>query len=266
MLRADKDHIIDIVSSTINVVGPGISFIAGGGALFKQDLTIDGDLIVNGLINGGTGGGTTGTVIASGVISTPFAPVTATDVQTAIDQLAGLTHTQNTDIKLDNGGANEVSASELAQHIQQYIELVDTTGGMVLAYTDSDIPFTTQTHINSNYSHTGGSAIITFNIGGMYQVLYKATTEITNGSHRTNSEFELELDTGGGFLPITGTSSNTTNRTSGSGPSSTSSMNIITVSAGDDLKLVVRKIVVHSLTSTVEMVSGKTSVVITKMD
>ena len=262
MLRADKDHIIDAVITTLNIVGSGVSLISSGNSLFHQNVNIEGDLSVTGNIYGSLPA-----LTASDITSTPIAPLTALDVQFAIDQLAGFAHTQNTDTKLDIGGTYEISASEVAQHIKQYIELYDSVGGLVLAFTDSDILFDTQVHMNTNYFHTGGTSVITFNVGGTYQIIYKATTEIISGSHRINAEFHLETDSGGGFLPIPGTTSNTTNRTTGSGPSSTSSVNIITVGAGDDIKLVGRKIVTHiTNTSTVKMVGKKTNILITKMD
>jgi hypothetical protein len=231
MLRADKDHLIDAVVTTINVCGPGDSFIAAGDGLFKQDVLINGNLVVDGTIDR-----------ASHVISSPAPPiVTATNVQGAIDQLA----------------------EEIAQNHKQYLEVSDTTGGITIPMVVIDIPFDSQPYNNTNYTHIPGTPGIVFNVAGTYKVCYKATTEITSGFLRTNAEFELQLDAGGGFAPVPNSGSNVTNRTTGSGPATITSTNYVTVGVGDELKLVAEKTVG---TSTVRMVAGKTNIVINKMD
>jgi len=266
MLRANPNNIIDLVVSTINVISPGDSLAIAGNGLFKNDVVIDGDLTVYGTINGTGigGGGTSGTPLAINVESVPSLPnVTAINVQDAINQLSSLSHTQNTDTTLDSGGVNQITASELNQHIKQYLEISDTSGGLVIPTIDVDIPFDTHLHINTHYTHTIGSPIIIFNVSGTYKIVYKATTEITNGFTRTNTEFGLQIDTGGGFVDIPNTKSNVTNRTTGGGPSTIHSTHYITVNAGDDIKLIAQKTVG---TSTVTTVAGKTTMVINKMD
>lgn len=238
MLRADKDHIIDLVVTTINVIGENTPFIVAGDSIFKNDVTIEGDLTVTGNING------TAPTIASNVQSDPFAPVTATNVQDAIDQLAALVSTPSFN--------------------DQYLEIYDSVGGLTIPSGISvDIPFDTQEHTNTNYSHTTPSAVVTFNVAGTYKVEYKATTQITSGFLRTNTEFKLQIDTGGGFVDVPQSKSNITNRTTGAGPSTVQSTNFITVSVGDDLKLVAEKIVGPS---TVETVAEQTNLVINRMD
>ena len=269
MLRTDTEHIIDLEITTLNILGDGNALGVVGDSHFYNNVDVDGDLNVGGNIYGMIVS-TTSSMLASNVIYTPTAPLTSTNVQGALDQLPGLIggggHTQNTDTSLDVGGPNEISALTIKQHIEQYLELVDTAGGLVIPFTPTDIPFNMQVHINSNYSHTISSAVIAFNVSGTYEVSYKASTQITSGSQRTNTQFKLQLDTGGGFVDIPRTFSNVDNRASGTGPSSTFSTNIITVSALDEIKLVANKIVVSPSTSTVATVSGHTNIIITKMD
>lgn len=264
MFRADKQNIIDLVVTTINIISPNDALIVAGNGLFQEDVVIDGDLTVLGTINGAVGGGTSGSSIASNVISLPALPnITATNVQDAINQLSTLSHTQNTDTILDNGGTNEISALEINQHIKQYLELSDTAGGLTLTSIETDIPFNSQPHINSNYSHTLTNPNVIFNVSGTYKIIYKATTAITSGVLRTNIEFKLQIDTGGGYTDVVGSQANTTNRTTGSGPSTVHSTNYITVSTGDELKLVGKQLVG---TSTVKTVANQTNLVIERMD
>lgn len=299
-MKADNENIIDLVVSTINIIQPGDSLVVAGNSFFQGDVTIDGTLTTSGggggttPINIGVGDGVfkqvsgsnsefksllegTGISItnlanelrfdidatASEITNVPSGTIISTNVQGAINELESDAHTQNTDTSLDTGGSNPTTALELRQHLDQYLELLDGSGGLTIPLTDVDIPFDTQIHINSNYSHTGGSAEITFNVAGTYNIIYKATTEITSGVFRTNVEFRLQLDTGGGYIDVDRSKSNTQNRTTGSGPSTTFSTNIITVSATDKIKLTAIKLLG---TSTVETVLDETNIIIFKLN
>jgi len=293
---ADNENIIDLVVSTVNIIQPGNSLIVAGNSIFQGNVTISGTLSGGGItpINIGTGVGIfkqisggnsefksilagTGigitnltnemqinvTATASQISSTASAPVTATNVQTAINQLATNSHEKNKDTILDDNGTNEISALELRQHLDLYLELLDTTGGLTIPTSNIDIPFNSQVYINSNYSHTPGTAVITFNSAGIYNITYKATTEITTGIKRTNVEFKLQIDTGGGYTDIDRSKSNVTNRTTGSGPETTYSTNILTIASGDKIKLTAIKVV--SGVSTVKTVDNQTNIIIFKI-
>lgn len=296
---ADNENIIDLVVTTINIIQPGDSLVVAGNSIFQGDVTIEGTLTGGGAtgytpINIGTGEGifkqTSGSnaefksllggtgisitslsnelqldvdATASEITSTPSGSITATDVQTAINQLATNTHSQNTDTILDDGGTNEVSALDIRQHLDQYLELVDVSGGLTIPTSDVDIPFDSQVHINTNYTHTSGTAEITINVTGTYNIVYKATTEITSGSLRTNVEFRLQVDTGGGYVDVDRSKSNSTNRTTGAGPNTTYSSNIIDMTAGDKIKLTAIKLVGPS---TVETVINQTNIKITRLN
>jgi hypothetical protein len=263
MHRATNEKRIDGVFTTLNVIDTSTSIISAGDIVGKGDAIIEGDLTVNGTL---TAGMTIGTISSSSVTHIPTLPLTGTTVQVAIDQLGGLSHTQNTDTILAEGTSFEIGADLIHPHINQYVELINGTGGIVLPFTNVDIPFDTQSFLSSDYSHVLGTASITFNQGGVYQVNYQASTIITSGTYRVNVQFQLEVDVGGGFTAVPRSSSYTNNRTTGSGSSSTTNTSFLTVSAGDTLKLVGRKVPVHATTSITELEPNTSSIRVTRMN
>ena len=263
MYRATTDKRIDGVFTTLNIIDPNTSVISLGYIIGKGDAVIEGDLTVNGTL---TAGMTIGTIPSSSVTHIPSAPITGTNVQLALDEVAGLIHIQNTDTILAEGTPLEVGVDVIHPHIYQYVELLDTAGGVVIPFTDIDVPFDTQVFVTSDYSHTPGSSSITFNQAGTYRVQYQGSSIITSGTHRVSVQFQLELDNGGGFAPIPGSLSYTSNRTVGSGASSTNHTSFVTVGASDIVRLVCRKIPVHTSTSVVELVPSASSIRITRLN
>jgi hypothetical protein len=263
MYRATNEKYIDAVITTLNVIGEGTSIISTGDIKGCSDMLIVGDLTVNGVFTAGT---TVTTIPSFNVTHTPLLPLTGVNVQSALDQVSGLIHDQNTDTVLAEGTALEVGVESIHAHINQYTELINIAGGIIIPFTNADITFDTQTFISPDYSHGIGTAPITFNQSGVYQVHYRTSTIITSGTNRVNTEFSLELNSGGGFNLIPGSTTYTDNRTTGSGSSSTQTSILVTIIAGQTLKLVCRKIPVHTTTSTVQLTPSSTSIMITRMN
>lgn len=263
MYRATTDKRIDGVFTTLNIIDPNTSVISSGDIIGKGDAVIEGDLTVNGIL---TAGMTIGTIPSSSVIHIPTAPLTGTNVQVALDEVAGLIHTQNTDTILAEGTPIEVGADVLHPHVNQYLELLDTVGGTIVPFTDIDVSFNTQVFVTSDYSHTSGDSSITINQSGTYKIQYQGASIITNGTHRVSVQFQLELNNGGGFASIPGSLSYTNNRTTGSGPMSTNNTSFVTISVGDVVRLVCRKLPVHTSTSVVELTPSATSLRITRLN
>lgn len=263
MYRATTTKRIDGVFTTLNVINPNTSIISAGTIIGRGDAIIDGDLTVNGTL---TTGMTIGAIPATSVTFVPTTPLTGVNVQLAIDELGGLVHTQNTDTILAEGTPLETGVDIIHSHINQYTELINTIGGISIPFTGVDVPFDTQSFITPGYTHMVGSPSITINQDGVYKIDYKVSTVIISGTHRVNTQIQLELDSGSGFVCVPGSISYTNNRTTGSGSSSATNTSFVTVTTGNSVKLVCNKTPVHMTTSIVEIPSNTSSIHITRMN
>lgn len=100
----------------------------------------------------------------------------------------------------------------------------------------TDIPLHVNRWMDSDFSHTAGSAEVTINTTDVYRVTCGVSTASTTGT-RTISQLQVCLDTGSGYDPIPGTIGYMYNRTTNVGYNTTNASFIMQLNAGDKLKI-----------------------------
>ena len=116
------------------------------------------------------------------------------------------------------------------------------TGGISLTATFADITLDTERQTNTvEYTHAASSAEVTINSTGTYLIFAHISTDVTVGAARSAAEMKLQIDTGGGFVDIPGTTSFTYNRISTAGKGSCDVTLALNVTTGDIIKIQARR-------------------------
>ena len=101
----------------------------------------------------------------------------------------------------------------------------------------TDVPLDVNRVIDSDFSHTAGSAIVTINTSGYYMLTARCSTYVASGSTRTTTLAHLVLDTGSGYNEIEGSMGCMYNRLSTDGYSTCTISMIRSFNAGDKIKM-----------------------------
>lgn len=113
----------------------------------------------------------------------------------------------------------------------------DNAGGLALTTTWADLSLNVQTKVDSQYTHTSGTAPVTIQEDGWYEITYNVSTDSTSGSDRTTSRAKLQLDSGGGYADIPGSFGYMYNRQATEGEDTVSRTIVHSFSTGDIIKL-----------------------------
>jgi len=118
----------------------------------------------------------------------------------------------------------------------------DAGGGINVSAGWTDITFDTVPYVDSNwFSLSAGTATVTINRAGLYEVTYYITTQNTSGSSRSTSEARLVENVGAGFVEIGGTRGGMYNRIANVGLAQASVTIIRHFNATDTLKVQVQR-------------------------
>jgi len=138
---------------------------------------------------------------------------------------------------------------------------VDTVGGVTLTGSNQPIPLNNQIRIDTDYfTHTSGNGNVSIDQSGWYVVTYNTSTMVTSGTDRTQSQSVLQINTGGGvWVDVAGTLAEMYNREVTEGGTNASATVMMNLSAGDELRIAVRR---TSGTSTIQTVANATSLTV----
>lgn len=133
---------------------------------------------------------------------------------------------------LSFNGANWVNAAAPSSSNSSIFAAYNAAGGQSLGGSWVDLIWDNQDRIDADYSHTLGSALITINTAGWYEISFDVSTQCPSGSN-TRSTSEVRMLRNGSQLP--GTKALMYNRQSGSGDNSCSVTIIKQLTATDVL-------------------------------
>lgn len=132
---------------------------------------------------------------------------------------------------------NQLSGFGTAKYFDAYADT--SIGGIVGAYVD--IPLNVQRQIDPAFSHTLDSAEVTINTDDTYLIISKVTTD-TLGNNRIGTASRIQLDSGSGYAPVAGSQAYMYNRNNTTGESTGTATLVLTLSAGDKLKMQVARV------------------------
>ena len=139
-----------------------------------------------------------------------------------------------------------------------YFDGYDSAGDTDVSSGWTDVPLGTKRVTTSGFTHTPGDAEITFVNDGTYIVVARLTTYVSSGTSRSESELKLQIDTGGGYADVPGTTGINYNRTADQGAATSTVMLVLGVSAGTKLKMQGRRVDGGSTVQTLANGSGIT--------
>lgn len=116
------------------------------------------------------------------------------------------------------------------------ISVYDGSGGTSIGDSWADLPLD-GTSRKSGFSHTPPSAEVTVATDAIYVIIGCVSVDQVSGSSRSESVARLMLDEGGGYAEVEGTRIGNYSRTSSQGKDTGCFAIILTLSAGDKLKL-----------------------------
>jgi len=120
-------------------------------------------------------------------------------------------------------------------------EAYNTTSEPVITGSWTDVLYDIQRENDSTFTHTLGAAEIEFEEAGSYLILAKVTVDISSGNSRSASDARIVLDTGAGYNAVDGTYGLMYNREINEGGTTTTVPLILTVDAGDKIKVQARR-------------------------
>lgn len=88
---------------------------------------------------------------------------------------------------------------------------------------------------STHFSNSGGE--ITFNVGGIYEIVYTVNTNCSSGSSRSSSRAEMQKYSGGSWSTVAGSEAFMYNRLAGVGWNTCTSSFILTMNAGEKLRV-----------------------------
>ena len=129
------------------------------------------------------------------------------------------------------------------QNNQKFFDGIHTLAvGIATEPTYTDLTLGSQRTIDTTaFAHTLGAATVTFLESANYLVYGWVSTGVFAGSARSSSRMRLQLNTGGGFVTLSGTSASMYNRLAGNGWNSCSCMIVRRFNAGDIIKVQVAR-------------------------
>lgn len=153
---------------------------------------------------------------------------------------------------------NKPIAGTPNQNNQKFFDGIHTVAvGIATEPTYTDVTLGAQRTIDTTaFSHTLGAATVTILESANYLVYGWVSTGLFGGSARTSSRMRLQLDTGGGFVTLSGTSGSMYNRLTGNGWNSCSCMIVRRLNAGDIIKMQAARHVGTSVVITLGSGSG----------
>lgn len=101
----------------------------------------------------------------------------------------------------------------------------------------TDITWDNEVREDSLYSHTSGSEEFSVTEDGWYLIIAECAAELGSGTSRSNAEWRLSLNEGGGYSEIAGTRSGTYHRTDGDDQGAMTIHRLIELNNGDLVKL-----------------------------
>lgn len=120
--------------------------------------------------------------------------------------------------------------------VAQYIDLYDATGNLSVAGAWVDVPWDIERKKDSNFLHVANSAEIEFASEGTYVMFFRATTAISSGTGRSESQIRIVLDSGSGYVEYPGTRATMYNRTQSEGKNTGVAFAVIVAGAGWKVK------------------------------
>lgn len=118
------------------------------------------------------------------------------------------------------------------------IWLYDAAGGTTVSSITSDITFDNEGRKDSDYyTHGADSAEVTIVQAGDYLISYDMSAKVSDGT-RSNVDWEMQVNTGGGFADIPGTWAGTYHRTSADDENTGGCTCVYSASAGDIVKVI----------------------------
>jgi hypothetical protein len=141
--------------------------------------------------------------------------------------------------ELSNDGASfqPISTGAGGGGTAEYFDAYDSAGATDISGGYTDIPLGTQRKITSDFTHTPGNANVVINTTGTYIVTYAATTEVSTGATRSQSDARLMIDTGSGFVLVPGSVGTMYNREVTEGTNTATRTFMMDLDLGDELKV-----------------------------
>ncbi len=114
----------------------------------------------------------------------------------------------------------------------------DSIGGVSIAGTWVDLTLNQQVRSDDQFTHTSGTAPITIDENGWYEITYNISTDATGGGNsNATAEARLVEDIGSGFTQIPGSVGSMLHRSGGNSSSNASVTVLREFQAGDQVKL-----------------------------
>jgi len=119
----------------------------------------------------------------------------------------------------------------------QAFDAFDGAGGTVVGASWVDVPLTNVATPGDVFQHSTPEPSVVVLVAGRYLVSARCGTTITSGTSRTDSRMRIAIDTGSGFAELSGSRAAMYNRTLNLGEDSASVTRILSLAAGDRLKV-----------------------------
>jgi hypothetical protein len=159
----------------------------------------------------------------------------------------------------------QINAKDGTIEVYNSVDVNLSTGANPTAWTD--VNFDTEAFKGSIYTHSTvtNNFEITFDESGYYEFEYSVTIDNSSSSSRSSAEIEVQFDTGGGYTTVPRTTSYTYNRSFTVGLDTKTKRFGEQMSAGDKVKIRVRKIAGNNPTQLV-VVAAATSFLIRRIE
>jgi len=122
-----------------------------------------------------------------------------------------------------------------------FFDAYDGTGGTIVEDSWTDVPLTVERQKTDEFSHDLGSSEVIVNVTDTYIIIARATTSMSIGTTRTDSNVRLVIDTGSGYNEVPGTYAVMYNRTLNVGKNTGNTSAILNLNADDRIKIQVKK-------------------------
>jgi len=124
-----------------------------------------------------------------------------------------------------------------------YFDAYDGSGGTSIGTTWTDVPFSNVRKVNLAFFDTSSisSGELIIKQTGTYIIIARVTTTITTGTTRTDSSMRLALNTGTGYVAVSGTTAVMYNRTNNVGENTATVALVLDLDVDDRLKVQVKR-------------------------